>query len=75
MREIKVGIRISVKDGISFFGLEEVNRLIASGAKVTALQLGDALMTKVGEDGQNVRLVLSGCDLIVVVDDSSALNG
>ena len=70
MREIKVGIRIGLKEGIRFFGLEEVNKLIDGGAKVTAIQPGSAIMRKLGEDGQNVRLTLSGCDLIVVLDDS-----
>jgi hypothetical protein len=75
MRELKVGIRIGLKEGIRFFGIEEVNKLIEGGTRVTAILPGNAIMTKLGEDGQNVRLTLSGCDLKVILDDPQIFTG
>lgn len=71
MREIGVGIRIDVNDGLSFTGIEEVNGLINRGAIVTSIEPGGAIMRKLGEDEANVRLTLSGCEMKVIVDDSA----
>ena len=40
MKEISVGIRTDPENGVNFFGLEEVNDLIACGAKVISIQAG-----------------------------------
>ena len=72
MREIGVGIRIDVNEGLSFTGIEEVNGLINRGGKVTSIEPGGAIMRKLGEDEENVRLTLSGCEMKVMVDDSDA---
>src|SRR5262245_7469143 len=70
MREIGVGIRIDVSEGISFSGIEEVNGLINRGGKVKSIEPGGAIMRRLGEDGENVRLTVSGCEIKVIVDDS-----
>jgi tetratricopeptide (TPR) repeat protein len=70
VREIGVGIRIDPNEGISFSGIEEVNGLINRGGKVTSIEPGGALMRKLGEDDDNVRLTLSGCEMKVIIDDS-----
>lgn len=70
MREIGVGIRIDVNEGLSFSGIEVVNGLINCGAKVMEIVPGGALMRKLGEDSGDVRLTLSGCEMKVIVDDS-----
>ena len=71
MQELEVGIRIQIKEGISFIGIEQVNDLITRGGVVTELQPGGALMQKLGEDDEHVRLTLSGCTMKVIVDDSN----
>lgn len=71
MREIAVGIRIDLNEGLSFTGIEEVNGLINRGGLVTSIQPGGAVMRKLGEDGDNVRLTVSGCEMRVIVDDSA----
>ncbi len=71
MREIGLGIRIDVNDGLSFTGIEEVNGLINRGGIVTSIEPGSAIMRKLGEDEANVRLTLSGCEVKVIVDDSA----
>ena len=60
MREIGVGIRIDENEGLSFNGIEEVNGLINRGGIVTSIEPGGAIMRKLGEDDDNVRLMLSG---------------
>ncbi len=70
MKEVRVGIRIDLNEGLSFSGIEEVNGLINRGGKVTAIEPGGAIMRKLGEDESNVRLTLSGCEMNVLVDDT-----
>ena len=52
------------------FGLEEVNRRIAAGGRVSAIKPAGAIMNKVGEDEENVSLVLGGCQMQVVFEDA-----
>ncbi len=70
MREIEVGIRIDMHEGISFFGTEEVNNLLQQGGRVVALEPGGALMRKLGEEAGNVRLTLGGFSLKVKIEDA-----
>ncbi len=70
MREIGVGIRIDINEGLSFSGIEEVNGLINCGGKVTSIEPGGALMQKLDGDGANAGWTLSGCEMKVIVDDS-----
>src|SRR5262249_15242727 len=70
MREIEVGIRVDIHQGLSFFGCEEVNELLQRGGRVVAFEPGGALMRKLGEDSENVRWTLSGFSLKVKVEDA-----
>jgi hypothetical protein len=70
MREIEVGIRIDLHQGLSFFGTEEINDLLSQGKRVVAIEPGGALMRKLGEEGENVRLTLSGFSLKVKIADA-----
>jgi len=70
MREIEVGIRIDMHDGIAFFGTEEVNECLQRGGRVVAVEPGGAIMRKLGEEGGNVRLTLSGFSLKMKVEDA-----
>jgi len=63
-----VGIRMTKEAGLSFFGLDEVNAALKEGKQVAALEPGDALFQKVAEDGEHVRLTLSGFTIKVVVE-------
>jgi hypothetical protein len=42
-----------------------VNELLAAGSRITAIEPGGAIMTKLGEDEANVRLTLSGFSMKV----------
>lgn len=69
MKELKVGLRISREQGLSFFGLDEVNKAIASGAKVVEIREGNALMHKAKEDDRSTRLNFSGFSMIVILEE------
>ena len=71
MKTVSLGIRVDVKKGIGFFGLEEVNQAIRRGGRVVEIRPGGAIMTKLGEDGENVQLTLTGCDVEVVLEEPS----
>ncbi len=65
--EIEVGIRIG-ETGVAYFGVEQVNRELAAGARVVELRPGGAVVHKLGEAGESVRVSLAGCQLIVVLE-------
>jgi hypothetical protein len=66
-KELKVGIRVDLKTGLSLFGIDEVNRLIEEGFSVASLQPGGAIMHKMGVEAGNVRLVFGGCEIKVIL--------
>lgn len=69
MKELKVGLRFSLEEGISFLGLNEVNAEIERGAKVVAIKEGSAIMRKGQEGNESIHLTLSGFSFIVVIDE------
>jgi hypothetical protein len=71
MKELQVGLRIHPVDGLSFFGLDDVNNLLQDGATIRSLEPGGTLMGKVDEDAENVRLRFTGFYLKVLVDNAS----
>jgi hypothetical protein len=68
MATIEVGIRIDMTSGVSFFGIEAVNKQLAAGLKIRELRPGGLIASKVGEEGENVRVALSGCQIVVVFE-------
>ena len=70
MREIEVGIRIDMHEGIAFFGTEEINQLLQQGGRVVAIEPGGAITRKLGENAGNVQLTLSGFSLKIKVEDT-----
>jgi hypothetical protein len=66
----EIGIRIDLEKGVAFFGVEDVNRRISSGARVLEIRPGGAIMTQTGESEDQVRVTLSGCKFEVVLADS-----
>jgi hypothetical protein len=69
MRKIKIGLRISRDQEISFFGLEEINNKINKGSKIISIDEGGALMQKVSEEDGNVKLQLTGFSILVTIED------
>lgn len=65
MKEIEVGLRMDPKQGVSFFGIDEVNKLLSRGAKIIELEPGGAITRQLEGDRGSVRLVVSGFSLII----------
>ena len=57
---VPVGLRVRPDGSFEFFGLAEVNASLKDGAKVIGIEPGEAIMTKVGESDEKVRLRLGG---------------
>jgi hypothetical protein len=70
MATLEIGIRIDGEKGIAFFGVEEVNRRVAAGARVVEVRPGGVIMNKLGEEGDEVRVMLGGCQIQVVLEDA-----
>lgn len=66
MATIEVGIRIDTTAGVSFFGLEAVNKQLAAGLKIRELRPGGLIASTVGED--EGRVALRGCQILVVFE-------
>ena len=67
MPKLEVGIRYDLQNGPAFFGLEEVNALIASGAVVTAIEPAAVITTKLGATPEAATLTISGFAMNVVL--------
>lgn len=68
MATIEVGIRIDLTAGVSFFGIEAVNKQLATGLRIRELRPGGLVTTKVGEADGKVDLAFSGCQIVVVFE-------
>lgn len=67
MATIEVGIRIDMTAGVSFFGLEAVNKQLAAGLKIRELRPGGLIATK-DDKGDKVQVTFSGCQILVVFE-------
>ncbi len=65
-------MKIDMKAGPSFFGLEQVNAALKSGASVVSVQEGAVITSKVGEDAANVELAMTGFSVKLMLDDSGS---
>lgn len=53
MRTFDIGILIDPEKGLAYFGLDEVNRAIAAGARVVEVRPGGVVMPQVTVNTQN----------------------
>jgi hypothetical protein len=72
MREINLGIRLGIGEGISFFGIEEVNQAIGGGEVVVSVKAGEALLEKVSEEEGESQFALAGCNIVVRLEAAAA---
>lgn len=68
MKEFKTGLKFSKEDGISFFGLDEINNKLVHGGKVISVKEGGVIMQKNISDEENVGLTISGFSIIVEIE-------
>lgn len=66
--ELKFGIRMSSKNGISIYGIDEVNAALEAGASVRELKGEGATFIKSGQNESTVSLVFSGGDFSLIMD-------
>ncbi len=66
---VEVGLRIGVDGQLNFFGVEEINQMLASGKSVQRIEKGDALVVKSGESADRVKIQLTGFSVKVIVAD------
>jgi hypothetical protein len=64
MATIEVGIRIDMTTGVSFFGVEAVNKQLAAGLKIRELRPGGVITSKLSDEG----VALRGCQILVVFE-------
>ncbi|MFN5321465.1 MAG: hypothetical protein ACK49R_03885 [Planctomycetota bacterium] len=64
---IEVGLRFNEANELDFFGIDDVNSALQFGYALASMQKGRALMDKVGEDSQNVRMKFTGFSVVAVL--------
>jgi len=65
---VSVGLRVGPDGNFEFFGLVEVNASLKEGAQVVRIESGEAIMTKVEETDDKVRLRLGGFSVHVLLE-------
>jgi hypothetical protein len=60
MNEIEVGLRIDSVDGLTFFGTEEVNKLLENGFKITLVEPIGALAQQSQQEDGSVQVNITG---------------
>jgi hypothetical protein len=68
MATIEVGIRIDTTTGVSFFGIEAVNKRLAAGLRIREIRPGGLVTSKVGDSDDKVELAFSGCQILIVFE-------
>ena len=63
-------MKIDMKGGPTFFGLEQVNAALKAGACVVEVREGAVITSKVEEDADNVQLAMTGFAVTLMVDHS-----
>jgi hypothetical protein len=69
MKEFKAGLRFSEENGISFFGLDEINNELMRGGKVISIKEGGVIMRKKASDEDNIGLTISGFSVILEIEE------
>lgn len=71
MIEVEVGLRTDPTTGIDFFGIDEVNQLLANGAKVNRIEPIGAITRQHKDKNGNVNIVVTGFSLMVELEENS----
>ena len=68
------GIRMTREDGVSLFGVDEIQALLEQGAVITSLKSNGASFMKTGENDETVSMYFSGGSFPVDVKDTSNID-
>ncbi|NEQ42440.1 MAG: hypothetical protein F6K00_02310 [Leptolyngbya sp. SIOISBB] len=69
VKVLTIGLRMTSDGQLSYFGLDDVNDMIAGGKRVIEIKEGDALMTKTETQDGKINLKLSGFSVTVLIDE------
>jgi hypothetical protein len=72
MNEIEVGLRIDSEKGMTFFGTDEINKLLSCGAKVIAIEPGGAITRQLKNDDGSRHIMLTGFSLIIKLESGTS---
>lgn len=70
MKEIEVGLRTDPTTGISFFGIDEVNKLLSNGAKITEIDPVGAITRQHKDENGNRNIAVTGFSIAVKLEES-----
>lgn len=68
-REFQVGLRHNNQEGLSFFGVHEVNEILRHGAKITSIEPGGAITRNVSDIGGSSNFEISGFFVIIKLEE------
>jgi len=60
IREIEIGLAIDFSEGLRFFGIEEVNELLAKDYRVISIQEGNAILDRKSKENGEMEVIVSG---------------
>jgi len=68
MQKIEIGVKIE-DDGVSFFGTDEVNKLLKQGLSVVSVEPGEVMVEEVPaeETGEDNGYALAGFNITVTL--------
>ncbi|MGB7415482.1 MAG: hypothetical protein WA902_14845 [Thermosynechococcaceae cyanobacterium] len=69
IRKIEVGLRNTGNEGLSFFGIDQVNKLLEESAKATSIQPGGAITKQQGNQGGSVSFEVSGFFIVLILEE------
>jgi hypothetical protein len=57
-QEVEIGIFVNSEEGLRFFGIEDVNKLLIQGAHVISIEPGGAIMEQSHSDSKDVEVTM-----------------
>jgi hypothetical protein len=69
IRKIEVGLRNTENEGLSFFGIDQVNKLLEENAKATSVQPGGAITRQHDNQGSSVSFEVSGFFITLILEE------
>ncbi len=77
MKAVEIGLKMSMKGeeidtehGFIFFGLDEVNAMLALGARITSIEEGGLITHKIRHSDGYLTVALTGFSLKVLLEES-----
>jgi hypothetical protein len=69
MKEIEIGLRNHPEEGISFFGIDEINQMLSDGAEIIKIIPFGALGEENKDEDGNITIHITGFSLKVEIEE------